>query len=134
MEEFVRAEIESVWRLCIADRPESRILGVHPESLHIEEYSSGRLQDARCTGKINRVFIRDDTGFREEKKPFPKYESGELREVYWQRGYVSYFIDKEGKKGFFTFYLGPRYGRGWVISYEEISVTSPVLREPRWVS
>jgi len=94
MEEFIWDEIESLWQSCLCDRPEERLMGVPPESLHIEQRSSGTLKDARCVGKVLRMFIRDDSGLHELQMPFPTYKTGSMRKAYWKRGYAAYFVNR----------------------------------------
>ncbi|MBI5726117.1 MAG: MMPL family transporter [Planctomycetes bacterium] len=134
MEKFIWSEIESVWQSCIADRSKDSNMGVPPDSLHIEERSEGIIEQAECIGKVIRAFIMDDSGRRELQKPFPKYETGERRDGYWQRGYCAYFIDANGETGIFMFQIGPRCGRGCVLKYDEVLCANPISKKLAWVS
>lgn len=116
--------VKAVWELCDPERvamgryyrPE---FGVPPRELRIYQASHADWERGHCkppfvaawrfTGGPNVEDIESD-----DLPDFSVIPSG----MYWRVGQIVFLIDMEHKRAVFTFVLGPRYGRGYKITFE----------------
>ena len=56
--------------------------------------------------------------------------------MYWPIGQIDFIIDTQQKRALYTYVLGPRYGRGFKVTFEDVSTLAFVSEKGRliWMS
>jgi hypothetical protein len=134
--------LKAVWDLCdpkqaTAGRHYRPEFGVPPRELRIYQASHADWERGFCkrpfvagwrfTGGLDVENIASDDLPNYSVKP-----SG----MYWPVGEIDFIIDMAQKKALFTFVLGPRYGRGYMVTFESSETLALLPENGRilWVS
>jgi hypothetical protein len=134
--------LKAVWEACdpkraAAGRYYRPEFGVPPRELRIYQASHADWERGHCV----RPFV---AGWRFTGGPdiediasddFPDY-SVKPPGMYWPVGQIDFIIDVAEKRALFTYVLGPRYGRGYKVTFEDLEtlVFLPEMSKIVWRS
>jgi len=131
---FIWKEIEKLWIEVCKHRPSHKVMGIPPDFLRVREYSKADWERGRCEGEVLRTIEFGDFGKRELSSPFPTDSFDHPRGAYWRIGSIAYHLDPEGKRAVFTFVVGPRYGRGFILERKTADGRAVIVPRKSWIS
>jgi hypothetical protein len=134
LETFIWKEVKKLWDEVCKHRPSDPVMGVPPEYLRVREHADADWTNMWCSGDVLRLTEFGDFGKRELVPPFPTDSVDQPRGAYWKVGSVAYHIAPVETRAIFTFVVGPRYGRGFVLEYKIVEARAQIVSGIAWVS
>lgn len=108
--------IEVIWKECRSN--EGGKLGDPPKSLFILKCTEANWESCYCHKEIIASWEFNGSAYFVHNPVIDNPEKT-LNGMYWDKGIITFCLDKENGQAILNYFLGPRYGRGYMYSISQ---------------